>query len=115
MKELGQLKIYMENNENGFLAPHTKINPRWIKCLHIKCKLLNFQKKKKKKNRKVFFSPWRGGKKKHPEETKSMNKKEIKNLYSSKGKDKPQTGRRHMQYTDPQNEHTEYTRNSYKY
>lgn len=37
---------------------------------------IKLPEKKKKKNRKVFFSPWRRGKKKHPEETKSMNKKD---------------------------------------
>lgn len=39
----------------------------------------------------------------------------IKNLYSSKGKDKSQTGGRHKQYIDPKIGYTEYTRNSYKY
>lgn len=36
----------------------------------------------------------------------------IKNLYSSKGKDKSQTGGRHKRYIDPKNGYTKYTRNS---
>lgn len=30
---MGQLNIYIKNNETGSLIPHTKINFKWIKDL----------------------------------------------------------------------------------
>lgn len=33
---LGQMIYYVDKNKNSFIAPHNKINSRWIKWLNVK-------------------------------------------------------------------------------